>query len=81
MEEPVSRSINLSNAKLDSFIAESLLKYFGIDVSKYDKSSLEDLQRLKAVIDSHGITLWRRADGMYEIVSDSIPAAIVGGPF
>lgn len=81
MEELVSRAVSSSNAKLDSFIAESLLKYFGIDVSKYDKSSLEDLQCLKTVIDSHGITLWCRADGMYEIVSDSIPAAIIGGPF
>jgi hypothetical protein len=80
IDEITSKAINTRNEELDRFIAESLLRFYGINTSDFDVGTLAGLEKLKAVIDSFGISLKTHHDGIVEICSDGMPP-IVGGPF
>lgn len=80
IDEITTKAINARNEELDRFIAESLLRYYEINVAEFDVGTLAGLEKLKTVIDALGINLKTHPNGIVEICSDGMPP-IVGGPF
>lgn len=80
IDEITTKAINTRNEELDRFIADSLLRFYGINVAEFDVGTLAGLEKLKAVIDSFGINLKTHPNGIVEICSDGMPP-ITGGPF